>query len=424
MGSDTDYVGNRQYWRPRLAFFPLAGGAAPAAGRTTQLPANVYLGSPGTAGANALSRRFFDGVTASAPSSAPLGGMSWSSVRAATTIDGELWYGLTDGTFHRRTFDGTTYGPDRLVDPYNDQKWSEVSTGSGQTYRGLVPGFYGEISTTTGLAFQNGQLYSTQNGVLHARGFTPDSGVVSGVRRQVAAISGIAGIFFSGGDLWFSSTADGNLRKVAFVNGAPSGTPTVVSGPALGGVDWRSRTLFTGPGPDGGPVNPPPANVAPTASIAAPSCTGLSCTFDGRGSSDSDGTITSYAWSFGDNSTGSGATTSRTYSAGGTYQVTLTVTDNGGATASTTRSVTVSPSTSGVSLTAVGTKVKGLQRVDLSWQGIAAASTDVFRNGAKLATVSGSTYVDNIGVKGTGTYVYRVCAAGTTTCSANTTVVF
>ena len=55
--------------------------------------------------------------------------------------------------------------------------------------------------------------------------------------------------------------------------------------------------------------------------------------------SDADGTVASYAWAFGDTTTGSGRTTSRTYAAAGTYSVRLTVTDDDGATSSVTRSV-------------------------------------------------------------------------------------
>jgi PKD repeat protein len=359
VGSDTEYIGDREHFRPRLAFFPLAGGVAPAAGSTTQLPANVYLGSPGATNTDVLSRRFFDGKVASAASPAASDDMAWSTVRAATMIDGELWYGRTGtpNTFYRRTFDGTTYGPARQVDPYNDPKWSLVTlTGTTTTtYRGVVPNFYGEISTTTGLAFRDGQLYSTRGGVLYAGAFNPESGVVSGVRRQVAAISGIGGIFFSGGDLWFSNTSTGTLSRVAFVNGAPSGPATTVSGPAIDGIDWRARTLFTGPGPD---APAPDTNAAPTASFVA-TCSGMTCNFDGAGSTDPDGSISSHSWSFGDGTAGSGTTASRTYASSGTYQVTLTVTDNGGATATSTQPVTIA-NTSGISLTAaLGAKAKG-----------------------------------------------------------------
>ena len=56
---------------------------------------------------------------------------------------------------------------------------------------------------------------------------------------------------------------------------------------------------------------------------------GVPILFDGTGSSDPDGTITSYQWNFGDGRTGTGPTPTHTYSLAGDYTVTLTVTDNG-----------------------------------------------------------------------------------------------
>jgi len=67
----------------------------------------------------------------------------------------------------------------------------------------------------------------------------------------------------------------------------------------------------------------------------------LLVSFDASSSRDSDGSVVSYAWSFGNGSTGSGATTSHTYSVAGSYVVRLTVTDDGGATNTCTRSITV-----------------------------------------------------------------------------------
>ncbi len=90
-----------------------------------------------------------------------------------------------------------------------------------------------------------------------------------------------------------------------------------------------------------GPPVDPPANAAPTAVIAPPACAALACTLDGSGSTDTDGTIASYAWTFGDGATGAGPTASHTYAIGGTYPVTLTVTDDGGQTGTASSSVTV-----------------------------------------------------------------------------------
>ena len=69
---------------------------------------------------------------------------------------------------------------------------------------------------------------------------------------------------------------------------------------------------------------------------------GTSVNFDGTGSSEPSGTISSYSWNFGDGSSlVSGATPSHTFAAPGVYTVALTVTDNTSHTATITHTVTV-----------------------------------------------------------------------------------
>lgn len=85
------------------------------------------------------------------------------------------------------------------------------------------------------------------------------------------------------------------------------------------------------------------ANIAPTASFTY-SPGGLTVNFTDT-STDSDGTVVSWAWTFGD--AGPGTSTlqhpSYSYAGAGTYTVGLTVTDNGGlASTQTTQQVTVS----------------------------------------------------------------------------------
>jgi hypothetical protein len=65
-----------------------------------------------------------------------------------------------------------------------------------------------------------------------------------------------------------------------------------------------------------------------------------------------------------------------------------------------------------------------VQGVNLTWRGVLTSSADIYRNGVRLTTVSNTlSYTDNL--KGGGTYVYRVCEAGSTTrCSDNATVSF
>ncbi len=88
---------------------------------------------------------------------------------------------------------------------------------------------------------------------------------------------------------------------------------------------------------------PPTARFAP--SMKSPQ-TDQNVTFDASASSDPDGTITAYAWSFGDGTAGTGVTATHSYATAGTYIVSLTVTDNQGAiSVAATTTLTVSQST-------------------------------------------------------------------------------
>ena len=85
-------------------------------------------------------------------------------------------------------------------------------------------------------------------------------------------------------------------------------------------------------------------NQSPTAAFAfSPTnpAVGAWVQFDGSTSSDPDGSIAAYSWNFGDGSNGSGAVAWHQFSSPGTYQVTLTVQDDDGATDSTSHSIMV-----------------------------------------------------------------------------------
>ena len=73
------------------------------------------------------------------------------------------------------------------------------------------------------------------------------------------------------------------------------------------------------------------SNNAPVADAGGPytAKAGEEITFDGSGSSGSDGEITEYVWDFGDSSTGTGVSPIHTYAEAGEYIVILTVKDNG-----------------------------------------------------------------------------------------------
>lgn len=87
-----------------------------------------------------------------------------------------------------------------------------------------------------------------------------------------------------------------------------------------------------------------PVNKLPTAVITTSATSGVApapVDFSGASSSDPDGTIASYKWSFGDGTTATTAKASKTYAAAGTYTATLTVTDNRGGSASSSVKITV-----------------------------------------------------------------------------------
>ena len=78
-----------------------------------------------------------------------------------------------------------------------------------------------------------------------------------------------------------------------------------------------------------------------------------------------------------------------------------------------------------ISLSVNGYKVKGIQMADLTWSGGTSGNVDVFRNNSKITTTTNDgSHTDNINNRGGGSYTYRVCEAGTSTCSDNVTIAF
>ncbi len=87
-----------------------------------------------------------------------------------------------------------------------------------------------------------------------------------------------------------------------------------------------------------------PSNAPPRAVVSADPTFGeapLTVRFTGSNSSDSDGNIVSYSWDFKDGNTSSTANPVHTFSQNGSYNVTLTVTDNDGAVGTSSVIVTV-----------------------------------------------------------------------------------
>jgi PKD repeat protein len=294
---------------------------------------------PGPSGLDTVNTVSFDGTTAGPLQSEGSGGITWGNVRGGFVAGGTLFHGWNDGFLYRRSFNGTTFGAATKIDPYNDPAWAGVTTGSGDTFDGALPNFYGQLNSVTGMFYDRDRVYYTLSGQsqLFWRWFNVDSGIVGADQFTAppgTSFSGWNAAFVSGTRLYVVSSSTGALAFVNWNNGAPSGAPTVVNSPSTGGHDWRGRAMFV----DGTPPAPP--NNLPTANFTF-SCTGLTCNFTDT-STDSDGGVVARSWTFEGGGSSTQTNPAHSFGSAGTYDVTLLVTDDDGATDSETKEVTVS----------------------------------------------------------------------------------
>ncbi len=169
-------------------------------------------------------------------------------------------------------------------------------------------------------------------------------------------------------------------------------------------------------------------NSPPSASFTF-SCSDLTCIFT-NASTDADGDVVAWSWDLGQGALSTEQHPTRTYPSDGTYNVTLTVTDDDGAADTISQDVAVTSSSGGgITLSAIGYKAKRFRRADLSWNGPTSTNIDIYRNGSKITTTANDgSHTDTINQKGKGkkgrqaAYTYQVCEEGTSTCSNEATV--
>jgi len=238
-----------------------------------------------------------------------------------------------------------------------------------------------------------------------------------------------------------SDTQDGNLtsRLVwssnlvgqigtggAFAVSLPSGSQVITASVTDSGGLTSSKQIS---------INVGPLNTNPSVMISSPTSTtyesGTLISFAGSASDSEDGNLTSrMVWTSSLlGQFGTGGSFSMTLTSG-THVITASVTDSGGLTSSQQVTVSISsPVTSTVTfsptLSATAYKVKGNQRADLVWTGSSATTIDVFRNGTRINTVPNTgAWTDLINNKGGGSYRYKICNTGTSSCSNEVQVSF
>ncbi len=263
------------------------------------------------------------------------------------------------GTAFRFNGSSTAYATNNVAAPglqtFSIETWFKTSSATG----GRIMGFSSSSNATSTTTDRH--LYLTNNGRLYYGALLVSR---SGTVRQT--ISSPAGSAYNNNQ-WHHAVATQSVSGFTlFVDGAlvDSRTDAYTAQPYSGGwrlgsdqlTNWPDKPTSNGLNgdiDDAAVYNVPlsasqvlahynagkASNAAPTAAFTA-TCTELNCAFDASASTDADGTIDSYAWTFGDGTTGTGLTPAHAYETAGNYSVKLTITDNDGSTDSLTKSVT------------------------------------------------------------------------------------
>ena len=256
-------------------------------------------------------------------------GCMWGTETAPDTFTAQLWI-RTSGALASAKRGGRLLGFGDLQNGNSGHRDRHIyMDGSGRLVFG-VKAQNNSLRTVTSAASYNNNQWHQVTATMSAAGMRLYvDGALVAQRADTTAGEAYLGYWRLGGD-----NLDGWPSRPQTRNFIGSVDEVAIYPTALTASQVQAQYVLGTTGVGGG------GNQAPTASFTSTSA-GLTASVNASGSSDPDGTISSYAWNFGDGTTGTGVTASRTYAAAGTFTVTLTVTDNGGATATTTRQVTV-----------------------------------------------------------------------------------
>ena len=171
-------------------------------------------------------------------------------------------------------------------------------------------------------------------------------------------------------------------------------------------------------------------NTAPTVVITSPAngatfSSTASISFAATATDKEDGDLTSkIQWTDNGAVLGTGGLLTKVLSLAGTHTLVAKVTDSKGAQGSSTVNVTITvqaAATTQGTLTVKsngGSAANGTARAYLYWSGVSGTQVDIYRNSAlRITTSNRGVFKDYLPVSGSVTYVYKVCTAGTQTCT-------
>ncbi len=335
-----------------------------------------------------------------------------------------------------------SWDPDGIITSYA-WNFGDGSTGSGVTTSHTfgTPGDH--TVTLTALDDDGAPGMSIQTfavGIIHIADLDGLSEVGKGNRWDAsvtATVMGVDGLPVSGASVSMSWTglASGSASRNTGSDGTATFKASRIRGIGqvtftVGGVTHSSfaydaaRNSDPDGDSDGNVIVVESPNKAPEADFTEV-CDEVGCTFTDL-STDDDGTIVAWHWAFGDGFESTEQNPVHPYALPFFYLVTLTVTDDKGATDALTKQVFVPAPDVGLVLSAVGDKVKGQKQALLTWSGgDGITPMDVYRNDAKIDTTpDDGEYLDVIGRGGETTYTYWICLEGSNLCSNTVTVTF
>ncbi|MDH5632311.1 MAG: S8 family serine peptidase [Gammaproteobacteria bacterium] len=297
--------------------------------------------------------------------------------------------GLCDAT---GAWSGKVVMCERGVVSFYDKVMNAQNSGATAViiYNNVAGGFAGTLGTgntsaipAISLSQEDGQLIIAnnlgQNGSVVNTVTQPDSGYEAwdGTSMATPHVSGAAAVIWSANP----SLTNDQIRTAIQNTALDLGAAGRDSAYGFGLIQARDAWIALGGGST-------PTNNPPTASFSY-NCTDLNCSFDASASTDSDGSIVSYAWNFGDGANGSGVTIGHSYASANSYQVSLTVTDNQGAISTSSQTVTVTAGGGGGGT--AGPVISNVTSLDLNGPSFAISwTTDIPSNSVVTFTCCGT----------------------------------